>query len=506
MMFFAETQASWDTPLELANYWLILLAVYGAVVGSFLNVVIFRLPRGLSVASPRWSFCPACQRPIRFRHNIPIISWLLLRGRCRYCSAAISVTYPIIECATLLLFVAVWDAMATSKLTPGMTSVGTDWPLILAHLILFAALLAGSAMDIESYIIDIRVCLAAVLAGVLGHGLWWALAAQPFGMPASRTSTVIPPALCLIGAAMGAAWLVTHLLLSWWSREPAGEEAAAPTAEAGPTADGTEPAAPPTAETAEVARRPSRVWPIIAFSLLTLALLAWQCLAPDQGLVGKAPPVGQRGFVACFLFMLVLVLASMVPRPADAEIVQEIEAERSTARRAALGELLRFAPAILLGVGLLIGLRGGAAVGFDWPRAIDQWLGPSWWAALSAGALHSLAAAVLSAAIGWTVRIVGTLAFGKEAFGTGDIYIMGAIGAVGGLPFLVFAFFLGAVLALIGVLVTAFHKRSRAIPFGPWLALGAFVGLWLQPALLSLFLPAGSLAWSILSGSPLHLR
>ncbi len=488
--------------MEPVDYWLILLAVFGAVIGSFLNVVIFRLPRGLSVTSPRWSFCPACRRQIRYYHNVPILSWLLLRGRCRYCGEPISITYPVVECATVLLFIAIWDAMATAKLVPGVAAAASDWPLMAAYLVLFAALLAGAVMDIESYIVDIRIFVVAVLAGVLGYGFWWALAEGPGGVPASRVATTLPPTLSLIAGGMGAAWLVTHWAMARWCREPAGGQDAAVPVESDPATDDADPAV---TATSDADRKPRPLWPIAALTAVVLLLLAWQCAAPEQGLSGRLPPGGQRGFISGFLFMLILVLASMVPRPADAQIVQEIEAERSNARRAALGELLRFAPAILIGVGLLIGLRGGSIAGFEWPRAIEQWLGPSRWAAFAAGCLHSLAAAILSAALGWTVRILGTLAFGKEAFGTGDIYIMGAIGAVGGLPLLVFAFFLAALLALVGVLVTVFHKSSRAIPFGPWLALGAFVGLWLQSSLLSLFAPAASLFWSILSGGPAHL-
>lgn len=70
----------------------------GAVVGSFLNVVIYRLPRGLSIVSPR-SACPACSTPIPWYDNIPVLSWLLLRARCRSCATAISVRYPLVELA-----------------------------------------------------------------------------------------------------------------------------------------------------------------------------------------------------------------------------------------------------------------------------------------------------------------------------------------------------------------------------------------------------------------------
>lgn len=71
----------------------------GLAVGSFLNVVVYRVPRGESIVKPR-SRCPSCQTPILDRDNIPVVSWMLLRGRCRACKTSISARYPLIELAT----------------------------------------------------------------------------------------------------------------------------------------------------------------------------------------------------------------------------------------------------------------------------------------------------------------------------------------------------------------------------------------------------------------------
>ena len=79
------------------------VALVGLLIGSFLNVVIWRVPRGESVASPP-SHCPGCDRPIRPRDNVPVISWLLLRGRCRDCGVGISARYPAVELATAVVF------------------------------------------------------------------------------------------------------------------------------------------------------------------------------------------------------------------------------------------------------------------------------------------------------------------------------------------------------------------------------------------------------------------
>jgi leader peptidase (prepilin peptidase) / N-methyltransferase len=82
-----------------------LTLVLGLIVGSFLNVVAYRVPRRESVVSPP-SHCPGCDAPIRAWDNVPVLSWLLLRGRCRSCAAPISVRYPIVEAVTGLLFAA----------------------------------------------------------------------------------------------------------------------------------------------------------------------------------------------------------------------------------------------------------------------------------------------------------------------------------------------------------------------------------------------------------------
>jgi leader peptidase (prepilin peptidase)/N-methyltransferase len=83
----------------------VMCAVLGLVIGSFLNVVVWRVPRGESVVHPE-SHCPACDSPVRPRDNIPVLSWLLLRGRCRDCGEAISIRYPLVEAGTSIVFVA----------------------------------------------------------------------------------------------------------------------------------------------------------------------------------------------------------------------------------------------------------------------------------------------------------------------------------------------------------------------------------------------------------------
>lgn len=93
----------------------ILLA--GACVGSFLNVCIYRLPAGLSIVHPP-SACPQCNQPIRFYDNIPVLSYILLRGHCRFCAAAIAMRYPLVELITGLAALAVFLKYGLSAATP----------------------------------------------------------------------------------------------------------------------------------------------------------------------------------------------------------------------------------------------------------------------------------------------------------------------------------------------------------------------------------------------------
>src|ERR1019366_6810259 len=107
-----------------------LAGVVGLFVGSFLNVVIYRAPLGLSVAAPR-SFCPTCERQLKWWENVPVVSWALLRGRCRTCRQPISARYPLVELATGTVFSLVtwgWHGTLVSAgycaLAAGMIAVG----------------------------------------------------------------------------------------------------------------------------------------------------------------------------------------------------------------------------------------------------------------------------------------------------------------------------------------------------------------------------------------------
>lgn len=100
-----------------------LVLVLGLVVGSFLNVVIYRVPRGESVVHPR-SRCPGCGAEIAARDNVPVVSWLLLRGRCRHCHEPISVRYPLVELLTAGVFVMLAAALGGTWALPAFLWLG----------------------------------------------------------------------------------------------------------------------------------------------------------------------------------------------------------------------------------------------------------------------------------------------------------------------------------------------------------------------------------------------
>jgi leader peptidase (prepilin peptidase) / N-methyltransferase len=171
---------------------IVVVALLGLAVGSFLNVVIYRVPRGESLVRPA-SHCPQCDHPIRNRHNIPVLGWLLLRGKCADCGSRISVRYPLVEAGTAVLFVAV-----TARF-------GFSWELP-AYLYLAAIAIALAMIDLDvmrlpdkivlpSYAVAVVLLAPAVIAdrswagaargliaAILLYAFYWFLAVLPGGM------------------------------------------------------------------------------------------------------------------------------------------------------------------------------------------------------------------------------------------------------------------------------------------------------------------------------------
>ena len=134
-------------------------AAFGLVIGSFLNVVAHRVPGRMSLSLPP-SHCPSCEAPIKPYDNIPVLSWLILRGRCRSCSTHISARYPLVEALTAVLFAAV------------VAVHHGDTAALVLGLVLVAFLVPIALIDLDHRIIPNRLTLpAAILAVVLGTAL-----------------------------------------------------------------------------------------------------------------------------------------------------------------------------------------------------------------------------------------------------------------------------------------------------------------------------------------------
>ncbi|MEY2565579.1 MAG: leader peptidase (prepilin peptidase) / N-methyltransferase [Actinomycetota bacterium] len=126
--------------------------VLGLAVGSFLNVVIHRVPTKESIVRPR-SRCPRCGTELAARDNIPVVSWILLRGKCRSCGAPISGRYPLVELFTAAVFAATGIRFSDSWALP-------------AYLLFFAALIAISFIDLEHYIVPNRIVYPTLFASI----------------------------------------------------------------------------------------------------------------------------------------------------------------------------------------------------------------------------------------------------------------------------------------------------------------------------------------------------
>lgn len=190
---------------------LALSAVIGLAIGSFLNVVIWRVPRDQSIIRPA-SACSSCQQSLQARDNIPVISWLLLRGKCRYCAAPISPRYPLIEGGTAAAFVATtwW--------------LGVTW-LLLPLLYLAAIAIALATIDLTHHRLPDAIVLPSILimAGSLTliaweSGQWASLGRAGLGGVIFFAAYLLMALIYPAGMGLGDVKLapVLGLILGWW--------------------------------------------------------------------------------------------------------------------------------------------------------------------------------------------------------------------------------------------------------------------------------------------------
>ena len=349
---------------------LAIAGLFGANVGSFLNVCIYRMPRdGLSVHRPRRSFCPSCGTGIQWYDNIPLVSWLWLGGRCRYCGAPVSMRYFLVEGLTAALFMIV----ALRYLGGGEA----QWAACLVVLVLVAALIVASFIDLELRILPDEITLGGMYAVPLIALFVPDLHTQPVDRHVSQLlhwlyGSVAP----LVGGPAGVGpWTVVVIA-------------------------------------AIVAGAVGGVVGLYGYASY------WRWAHPDD------PKRLRDGALAGIVALCVATLAATV----------------------CLRPTLLLSVHVYSLVAALLGMFSGAGLVFG-------------------------------------VGVVGTKLFRKPAMGFGDVKLMGLLGGFTGWSGVITGFFLACLLGSVVGIVLLVRYRSRYLPFGPFLAVGAFIMLLFPNAL-----------------------
>lgn len=210
------------------------MAAIGACIGSFLNVVVYRLPHGKSVVYPP-SQCPRCGHAIRGYDNVPVISWLVLRGRCRDCQAPISPRYPAVEATTALLFalIAAREILARGQNLPSAAvqaaTTAEIWGTGIYHLFLLCALLCVSLIESDGNCVPLRLTATTVFVGLI------APAVAPILRPATWAGAVSAdaapgPIAALATGLVGFSAAVVAGSLAWPAARPVTRHARGPIA------------------------------------------------------------------------------------------------------------------------------------------------------------------------------------------------------------------------------------------------------------------------------------
>lgn len=399
---------------------IIILFVFalGACVGSFLNVVVWRMPRGESLVSPP-SHCPKCNNPLKWYDNLPVIGWLKLQGRCRFCREPISPRYPIVEAVTGLMFAFYYVMFFVLHIGPCVApgdvsghghgrplNVLEDWPLYGLYMVLLSGLLAASLIDAELFEIPIDILWSwkggIVWVALLVHALW--------DTPAAPGNLIAGPMTAAV-ALGGTVGLLISVALLYTGRLPRSFPQGGP-------------------------------------------LLEVERAARQKDLEEAA----RRGASAS-----AAVLEDEPPEFTAAQIRVEMGKEM----------LFLLPPLALAGVWLVLTIRIGS-LEQSWSALVET----RWVAAL----LGSLFGGLIGGFVVWMTRILGSLGFGREAMGMGDVHLMAGIGAVIGAGAATISFFLAPFFGILVVLYMLATGTRRELPYGPYLSMAtAFVMLFYCP-------------------------
>jgi prepilin signal peptidase PulO-like enzyme (type II secretory pathway) len=453
----------------------------GACVGSFLNVVIWRLPnRGHEVMylgktgklTLSWppSHCPICDHPIAWFQNIPVLAWLYLRGKCANCKTPIPIRYPLVELGTGVLFLGFFLAYFVAGWQPGVgpaaplslepTDIRTDWPVLVFHLLFAAALLAGSAIDADLFIIPLSICYFLAALGIAGSLL--------IGPPLTRAYDIIPSLTVLAGASapelaklvlggvLGLVMANVLMLLKWMPRSFDGPQWNLSHVIPSPSAKETKPKEGPDGKAGENAPQLPPPPKLTRFGLTAGAAVVLVIVSAVLWAVVSAKAASLVGVCAGILIFLLGVL----PRDeGQVDVTEEVLEEISGphVRKEIFKEVLFLAiPTICAIIAYALPLQ----------VPLDPWLDRL---------LGSLLGLLVGGGVVWIIRVAGSLGFGREAMGMGDAHLMAGVGAVLGAKLVVLAFFLAPFLGILWAIVLKILKKPNVLPYGPWLSVASIL-------------------------------
>lgn len=454
--------------------WLLFMLAYGACVGSLVNVLVFRLPRGMGVVKPA-SRCPTCGHKLSFRENIPVFGWIILRGKCRFCKEPISCEYPIVEAAVAALFGLIFLAFfGLPELGRGgffdvlqpewaVNGLLRSWPELVVVLLLFGSLTAVTLIDARTAQIPLVLVWAPAVLGLVLHvghaavlqfkhgnpelalpGLGWRFEDGYRWIAAPGALWSIPTALIhewwfvglalggMVGLGLSVLLLETGLIRRSFADYEEWEKEALAKA------------------TAELP--PGPVGPAEALAAGQLASVA-EATGHENGACG----------------------------PSGTADDAEIWIQYPYARREMLKEVAFVALPVALGV------VGAWLAPWLVERIWGPWRQPDpyvlqvvppvnvpLWLSVMSGVL---AGYLIGGGVVWAIRILGSLAFGKEALGLGDVHLVAAIGACVGWIDAVLGFFGAAFVGLLWTLVAAVFsgKLGRTLPYGPYIAVATLL-------------------------------
>lgn len=481
--------------------WPLFAFAFGACAGSLINVLVYRLPLGMSVVTPA-SRCPACSTKLTWRENIPVLGWLLLRGKCRFCKSRISPEYPMVEALVGFIFAglfivwyilpepAMWLGVDWSAIRPewAMIDSGFDkwprqsWPMFIVLLMLAASLVAMSLVDLKTYTIPLQIPWFATIVAIVfhvGYAAYLTIAGRHLQTATSAPSPWSIPvssnwwwAGACIGACAGLVLANIFLAKGWmrrsfedyadWEKQHLGDAPQATAAEDCATTVEQHLAVPANGPLAEMFPwfKRFRRFALVLVAVTAVLALAGSRLGPSLDLPRWS------GLLAGVLIGPLIAAAAIRPLfPRGQGSDRECEAPPSDtwiqyphARREMLKEILFLTPAIAMGWG-----GATAAVSLADGRVMPLWL------SVLTGVLMGY---LIGGGLVWAFRIIGSLGFAKEALGLGDVHLMAAVGACIGWIDASLAFPLAAMVGLYWVVVHAIATREmpRAMQFGPYLA------------------------------------